>query len=134
MDQSYAEIERALDTYFDGFFEGDVEKLKRIFHPQCHFYSAADGPLHDDDMLAIYEHVNTRLAPRDRTIPRQDRIFSIDVFGPEAALAKVQIAYGDKLYTDYLTLLQIDGRWQIISKTYTYVLLEAAVAKGAAAE
>lgn len=134
MDQSYAEIAEALDLYFDGFYEGDIEKLKRIFHPQCHFYSAADGPLHDDDMPAIYDHVSTRVTPKDRNLPRQDRIFSIDVFSPEAALAKVQIAYGDKLYTDYLTLLHLDGEWRIISKTYTYVLLEAAMAKQAAAE
>lgn len=132
MTGQHSEIEKALDLYFDGFYEGSVEKLKRIFHPSCHFYTAADGPLQDDDMESVYNHVETRLSPESRNQKRYDQIYSIDVFGPEAALAKVRIAYGDKLYTDYLSLIHIDGEWRIISKLYTYVLLEVATANEAA--
>lgn len=132
MSEAYAEIVSALDLFFDGFYEGDVDKLKQIFHPNCHLFSAADGPLEDDDMSTVYEHVVNRLSPASRNQPRYDRIISIDVSGPEAALAKVQIAFGDRFFTDYLSLLHIDGKWQIISKTFTYVLLEIATARLAA--
>ena len=47
-------------------------------------------------------------------------------------MAKVQIAFGDRFFTDHLSLLRIDGNWQIISKTFTYVLLEVATARLAA--
>jgi hypothetical protein len=36
------------------------------------------------------------------------------------------------MFTDYLNFLKIDGRWQIISKVYTYVLLAEAEAAQAA--
>ena len=83
-------------------------------------------------MLAVYDLLENRLSPKDRNQPRYDRIISIDISGPEAALAKVQTAYGDRFFTDYLSLLKIEGRWQIITKTFTYVLLEIATARLAA--
>lgn len=82
-------------------------------------------------MAAVYARVEGREAPAKRNDPRQDRILSIDMSGPESALAKVQIAIGSKLYTDYLSMLKIDGEWRIISKTYTHVLLAAARAEAA---
>ena len=132
MNEIYAEIVSALELFFDGFFEGDVEKLNRIFHPNCHLYSAADGPLIDDDMATVYDHVLNRHSPANRNQPRYDRIISIDISASETALAKVQIAFGDRFFTDYLSLLKIDGRWQIISKTFTYILLDVATARIAA--
>lgn len=132
MSEAYAEIVAALELFFDGFYEGDVEKLERIFHPNCHLFSAADGMLVDDDMGTVYEHVRTRLSPKSRNQTRYDRIISIDISAPESAMAKVQIAFGDRFFTDYLSLLKIDGQWRIISKTFTYVLLEVATARLAA--
>ena len=130
--EAYAEVVTALDLFFDGFYEGDIEKLKRIFYPNCHLFSAADGPLVDDSMEEVYEFIRTRLSPASRGQPRYDRIISIDVAAPESAMAKVQLAFGDRFFTDYLSLLRIDGQWRIISKTFTYVLLEVATVRLAA--
>ncbi|MDP6567741.1 MAG: nuclear transport factor 2 family protein [Alphaproteobacteria bacterium] len=131
MDASYDEISRALQTYFDGFYDGDIETLKGIFHPACHLYSATDGPLLDDDMEAVYARVAGRTTGASQNEVRRDRILSIDKSGPESALVKVQIAIGPKLFTDYLNLLKIDGQWRIIAKIYTYVLLAEAQAQAA---
>mgnify|MGYP001166361358 CR=1 FL=1 len=130
--EAYAEVAAALDLFFDGFYEGDIEKLKRIFYPNCHLFSAADGPLVDDSMEEVYEFIRTRLSPASRGQPRYDRIISIDVAAPESAMAKVQLAFGDRFFTDYLSLLRIDEQWRIISKTFTYVLLEVATVRLAA--
>ena len=92
----------------------------------------ADGPLVDDSMEEVYEFIRTRLSPASRGQPRYDRIISIDVAAPESAMAKVQLAFGDRFFTDYLSLLRIDGQWRIISKTFTYVLLEVATVRLAA--
>ena len=129
MKKAYAEVVAALELFFDGFYEGDVEKLKRIFHPSCHLFSAAGGPLVDDDMETVYEHVETRLSPKSRKQPRYDRIISIDISAPESVHVKAQIAFGDRFFTDYLSLLKIDGQWWIVSKTFTYVLLEVATSR-----
>ena len=120
MSSAYAEIVEALEDYFIGFHEGDVEALKKIFHPGAHLYAAAEGPLTDRDMEQVYEGLRSRPSSASRGFERFDRILSIDQSGPEAAIAKVQIALGDQLYTDFLNLLRLeDGRWRIVSKVYT---------------
>ena len=119
MSSAYADISEALENYFTGFYEGDVEKLQKIFHSNAHLYAAIEGPLSDRDMEQVYEGVKGRESSASRGLERFDRILSIDQSGPEAAIAKVQIALGDQLYTDFLNLLKLDGRWQIISKVYT---------------
>lgn len=119
MSSAYAEIAEALEDYFIGFHEGDVETLKKIFHPSAHLYAATEGPLTDRGMEQVYEGVRSRPSSSARGFERFDRILSIDQSGPEAAIAKVQIALGDRLYTDFLNLLRLDGRWRIVSKVYT---------------
>ena len=131
MDFSYDEIAQAMRAYFDGFYNGDVDTLKKVFHPNCHLFSATDGPLQDDDMETVYARVAGRPTGASLGERRQDRILSIDKSGPESALVKVNIAIGAKLYTDYLNFLKIDGRWQIISKVYTYVPLAQTQAEAA---
>ena len=133
MDRSYTEIVTALEAYFDGFYEADIDTLKQIFHPACHLYSATDGPLRDDAMEAVYVRVAGRTPPAESRQKRHDKILSIDKSGPESALVKLQIAIGAKLFTDYLSLLRIDGAWRIISKTYTYVPIAVETEAGVAA-
>ena len=42
-----AEIEAVIQTYFDGLYEGSVEKLAAAFHPVSHLYWAKDGGVED---------------------------------------------------------------------------------------
>ncbi len=134
MDASYGEIVAVLQDYFDGFYASDVDKLKGVFHPDCHLISATGGPLVNDPMDVVYARVAGRRPPAAENQKRLDRVLSIDKSGPEAALAKVQIAIGPRLYTDYLNFLRIDGRWQIVSKIYSHVPLAVETAEAQAAE
>ena len=72
-------------------------------------------------MTAVYGRVDSRIKPSVRGDKREDGFLTIDQSGPECAFAKVYIALGDMMFTDYLTLLHLDGRWQIITKTFTAV-------------
>ena len=125
MENAFASLPTALQDYFDGFHHGDVEALRRIFHPHCHLYCATDGKLADDDMETVYARVAGRASPASNKEPRHDLILSIDRSSPVSAFVKLQISIGARLYTDYLSLLRIDGKWRIISKTYAYAALPA---------
>ena len=72
-------------------------------------------------MDAVYGRVGTRVKPSERGDEPVYGVLTVDQSGPECAFAKVHIALGDKHYTDYLTLLNIDGGWRIIGKTFTGV-------------
>jgi hypothetical protein len=40
--------------------------------------------------------------------------------GPVTAFVHAKCAIGPKYFTDFLTLIRIDGRWQIIAKVFHY--------------
>jgi len=119
MSGDHGEIVSFMDNYFDGFYEGDVDKLKAVFNPACHLYSAAVSPMMDSTMDQVYARVASRTVPSERGDPKEDGILTIDQSGPECAFAKVFICLGDKHFIDYLTLVKIDGAWSIITKTFT---------------
>ncbi len=120
MTKDVTEIADTLGPYFDGFYEGNVAKLKSVFHPSCHLYCATHDPMTDFDMATVYKRVEGRTKPSERGDPREDGIISIDQSAPECAFAKIYISLGNQRFIDYLTLLKIDHRWQIITKTFTY--------------
>lgn len=45
---------------------------------------------------------------------------SIEFAGPVTARVMLHCAIGDRSYTDFLTLIKLDGRWQVISKVFHY--------------
>ena len=48
MSSDVAEVEKVLQVYFDGLYEGDTAKLGEAFHPASHLYSAGgDGKAAD---------------------------------------------------------------------------------------
>ena len=73
LNQDYQEIAGSLGNYFDGFYDGDVGKLRKIFHPNCHLYTATTGSLADADIETIYGRVSDRENPGDRNDPRFDQ-------------------------------------------------------------
>lgn len=109
-----------LGTYFDGLHFSDTQRLRRAFHPQAVYATASeDAPLilRMDDYFAM---VNGRPSPASRGEARTDRIVSIDFVGPVTAMAKVQCSIRPKHFTDLLTLIHVDGRWQIIAKVFHF--------------
>ena len=48
MSSDVADVEKVLQVYFDGLYEGDTKKLGEAFHPSSHLYSVgADGKAAD---------------------------------------------------------------------------------------
>ena len=118
MDQNYNDISSALSTYLDGLYEGDTEKLGSVFHPVCHLFSNSGGEFLDWSRDKWFDVVNGRPSPKSQGLSRQDRIISIDMSDGTTAIAKLNCAVPPRYFTDYLTLLKLDGRWQIISKSF----------------
>ena len=118
MDQNYNDISSALSTYLDGLYEGDTEKLSSVFHPVCHLFSNSGGEFLDWSRDKWFDVVNGRPSPKSQGLSRHDRIISIDMSDGTTAIAKLNCAVPPRYFTDYLTLLKLDGRWQIVSKSF----------------
>ena len=113
-------VAQVLGTYFDGLYHSDTRALARVFHPQAQYVCVTDGTLLYRDMAEYFPVVDARPAPASRGEQRRDEIVSIDFAGPVTARAVVRCAIGTRKFTDFLTLIHLDGRWQVISKVFHY--------------
>jgi len=121
-------IEAVVKTYLDGLYEGDTEKLARVFHPTSALAHDMGGELKVVPRDEWLEAVRNRPTPLSQGLPRHDEILQIDQAGPTTAFVKVKCAIPPRFFTDYLSLLKIDGRWQVAQKVFAVEIREAAKA------
>ncbi|MFW6078046.1 MAG: nuclear transport factor 2 family protein [Gemmatimonadota bacterium] len=113
--EEVAAVSAVAQLYLDGLLHGDVPTLERAFDPDAMLIGArADQRLE----MTFHEWAESR---RDvRLEPASDyrhRIISVDIDGP-AAMVKVDLAWPDVHYVDYLSLLRIGGEWKIVNKIW----------------
>ena len=123
MSSDAAAIEKVLQVYFDGLYEGDTGKLGEAFHPAAHLYAAGgDGKATDWPRTEWFGMVASRPSAKAKGSARADRIVSIDFSGPTTAFAKVECQLPPRYFTDYLVAMKLADGWQIVSKSYRYDL------------
>lgn len=112
------DLERALQTYFDGLYEGDTAKLGNVFLDVAHLFSVTDGKLADMSREQWFDMVRNRKSAQSQDLPRRDWIVQIDRSGPNTAFAKVHCQIPPRYFTDYLTFVKLADGWRIVSKTF----------------
>lgn len=120
-----AAVTDLLQDYFDGLYHCDVERLERVFHPQAVYACATEGSLRYLTMQEYFPIVRDRVSPASRGQPRGDRIVSVEWAGPVTAMARVECSIEPRHFTDFLSLVKLDGRWQIIAKVFHFVIQRA---------
>jgi hypothetical protein len=113
-----AAIKAVVQTYLDGLFEGDADKIASAFHPTSALTQFYDGTLHVTPRDTWLAAVRTRPSPKANGLARHDEVLSIDIAGPTMAFVKLKCAIPPRFFTDQLSLLKIDGRWQIAQKVF----------------
>lgn len=116
----FAAIHSVLQLYLDGLYHSDTQRLAKVFHPQALYATAVgDKPIvwRMDEYFPV---VDARPAPAASGQPCTDRVLSIEFIGPVTAHARLQCSIGPKHFIDLLTLIYVDGRWQLISKVFHY--------------
>ncbi|MEP3047163.1 MAG: nuclear transport factor 2 family protein [Roseibium sp.] len=114
----FAAVAGVLETYFDGLYHADIERLGNAFHPKAIYATADEVPLLHRTMEEYFPVVAKRVSPASRNEPRRDVIESIEFAGNNAALARVRCSIGTKDFIDFLTLVQTDGTWRIMAKIF----------------
>ena len=125
MSAGFAEVTATLHDYFEGLYRSDSAILRRVFHPSALYACATDGTLLTLRMDEYFPIIDKRPSPASRGDPRTDRIIGIEFAGPVTALARVECSILPKHFIDFLTLINIDGRWQVISKVFHFETRDA---------
>ena len=115
-----AALLEVLQDYFDGLYDGDVEKLTRIYHERVRLYCPTDPELVELDLPMYLELVKNRPSPASRQDERFDHVLEVSVPTPTTAHARVQCAYLPKRFTDDLTFVRTPDGWKIIAKVWHY--------------
>jgi hypothetical protein len=124
MTDEAAAIRTAAQTYLDGLYEGDADKLASVFHPTSALTWEENGvltPLPRDQWL---DAVRNRPSAKARGLARQDEILQIDQASPTMAFVKLKCAIPPRFFTDYLSFLKVEGKWQIAQKVFATEIRE----------
>ena len=116
-DPETAAIEALVQDYFLGLYGGDVERLRRIFHPQCWLFGESRGESHEFPLSGFLDQIASVPVPKAEGEPFDMRLVSIDRTG-SVAMAKVEVRYQGRRYTDYLTLQKAAVGWSIVGKAF----------------
>lgn len=121
------EILSVVQIYLDGLFEGDTAKIRQSFHPASSLFAvASDGKLVNMPREEWCRMIEGRASPKASGLTREhERILSVDITGPNTAVVKLNCAIAPRFFTDYLSLIRLDGRWQVINKTFVAEALPA---------
>lgn len=125
--QDHQAITQLLVSYFDGLYHGDTKTLANTFHPKAQYACACSGEILLLDMPTYFTWVKARHISAKAKQARHDQILSIDIAGPETAMAKVNCSLGDRYFTDFLSLIKEQRRWHIIAKVFHYDLLNSTI-------
>jgi len=124
LEDNFIAVTNTISNYFDGLYHSDAYLLADVFHPQAHYVCATDGEILYLNMDKYFPVVDKRPSPASRREIRNDRILSIEFAGAVTAFARVECSIATKYFTDFLTLIFVDGKWQIISKVFHFDIRE----------
>ncbi len=108
-------IREAVEYYFQTHATGNGEYLREAFHPVANLYFVRDDELAKitlEDYIAMFDGT-----PPDDEDRRVRTIDEID-FSGNAAIATITLDYPNAVYTDYMSMLKIEGEWKIVNKTF----------------
>ena len=112
-DEADAVIALAGD-YFKAMVDADAPELRRVFHPKAsvigHFGKSLEF-MSVDEFIASTPDAKTGDGPFDY------RVEGVVLEGDTAVVTVGNYCYG-RWFTDHLSMLRIDGAWQIVAKTF----------------
>ena len=111
-----AAVRAALQHYLLGHATGDGSHYEIVFHPEAKLFWIRDGALATRTSAEYIAGAGGQ--PAADEAQRRREITMVDVTG-DAAVAKVVLDYPGRVFTDYMSLLKIDGEWKIVNKTFT---------------
>ena len=124
MSSKFTEIEELMTDYFNMLYYCDLDLFDRIFHPNAIYATADETPTLLRNMQEYRPILAKREPPSARNENRRDLIDQIQFAGDKTAFAKVRCTIAQRDFIDYLTLIKVDGSWQIISKIFHFTIRE----------
>lgn len=108
------------DQYLKGIYDGDVDMLRKIYHPGTLVFGDVKGVPYAKMLDQYLDGVKNRQSVKDAGKPFKGTIISINVIN-SIAVAKLRVKMYDFNYNEFLSFHKIDGQWLIVNKMLTDV-------------
>ncbi|HEY1679515.1 MAG TPA: nuclear transport factor 2 family protein [Candidatus Sulfotelmatobacter sp.] len=110
-----AAIRETVQEYLHGLKFNDVESLKKAFYPEAKlFFVKKNGQLGQLTQEQWYGGFKGSAGKEEQG---ELQIAALDVTGTIASV-KVEEDYPTSHYTDYVSLLKLNGEWKIVNKVF----------------
>ena len=113
-----AAVRETLQHYLNGHSTGQADEFRQAMYPQGTMYFIKDGQY---TQVSLADYIARAAAgtgkPAADEAKRKRKIEFVDITG-NVAVGKLVLDYPDVRLTDYMELLKIDGKWQIVAKTF----------------
>src|SRR3954469_21974184 len=111
------QIAEKINDYIQGCTTGDGTHLKGAFHSDARMFGAVGADRYD---VPIFGGMDAAVA--DQPVGEYDtRILSIDVSGDAAAVKLAESRFWGQDFIDFFLLSRIDGKWQIVAKSFDHI-------------
>lgn len=114
MVKDYKEIKEVVMQYVNGCSTGDVELTKKAFNKGAIMYGYLNGELCAGSIDALYAAI-AHLGPDPKTKYEVD---VMEVVGTAATVRVVLEDWHGLGFTDFHSLVKMDGKWQIVAKIF----------------
>lgn len=110
----YDAITKTVETYINGGRTGNTSEMKLAFHPQATMFGYIGADLLGGPIQHLFDWNDKNGAAAEL----QGRIVSIDVVETIASVRVELDNWTGHRFTDFFTLLKVDGDWKIMNKVF----------------
>ncbi|MCC2647637.1 MAG: hypothetical protein K0S67_315 [Nitrososphaeraceae archaeon] len=113
--KDYEDVVATVSKYVEGLSVGSVTEISQAFHKEAIMYGFTDDKMLGGPIKNLYDFVE-----KNGTAPDIKTQIDILAITPTTAVVRVDMekdAIGAD-YTDFHTLIKLDGTWRIIAKVY----------------
>lgn len=109
-----AAVLNVAQLYYDGMHGADEAKLRKAFDPRACIIGNFEGEV---SWMSLDDFVGECQSVHDRVGRYECRLESLDMVG-DTAVARFGGYFIDIWFSDYLSMLKVDGTWSIVNKTF----------------
>lgn len=117
-------VEAVVQDYFDALYEGDADKMSKVFDTSADLRWVEKGQLQVLTVPDWLDRIRKRPSGKAEGKAREDFIVTIDHSDDKTAFIKVRCQLPPRYFTDYLVAMKLNDGWKIVSKSYRYDLRE----------
>ena len=116
----FKSIKKVVHDYFDGIYNGNIDKLQGSFSTEARIYGDIKGEEYTKTLNEYLEGVRNRKSPFELQEKFSMEITGIEVIG-NVAIVKAHLEMLGYNYYDFLSLCIVNKDWKIVNKVFSHV-------------